>query len=221
MKGGHDLGGQADMGPINPQPESQEPVFHSEWERRVFGLTLATGMLGKWNIDESRHARERQDPLVYVQNSYYENWLEGIEKLLLEKGLVNADELRQATAASARAAKSLSVPGPEVAKKILASGAPSTMDAHSEPLFNKGDRVIVRVSETAGHTRAPKYVQGATGIIMALLGCHSYPDSNALGVHEGQHLYRVCFAGSDLWTPNSQDTEVLIDLWEPYLTEAS
>lgn len=76
MKGGHDLGGQSGMGPINPEPESQEPVFHAEWERRVFALTLATGMLGKWNIDESRHARERQDPITYIENSYYENWLE-------------------------------------------------------------------------------------------------------------------------------------------------
>lgn len=221
MKGGHDLGGQQDMGPINPEPESQEPVFHSEWERRVFGLTLATGMLGKWNIDESRHARERQDPVAYVKNSYYENWLEGIEKLLVEKGLIDADELRQAAANSAQAVQSVSVPSPEVAKKILATGAPSTMQAHSEPMFSKGDRVVVKASETSGHTRAPKYAQGATGVVTALLGCHSYPDSNAVGVEEGRHLYRVSFAGAALWKSQSEATEVLIDLWEPYLQGAS
>ena len=93
MKGGHDLGGQSGMGPINPEPESQEPVFHAEWERRVFALTLATGMLGKWNIDESRHARERQDPITYIENSYYENWLEGLETLLLDKGLLESAHL--------------------------------------------------------------------------------------------------------------------------------
>lgn len=209
------------MGPINPEPESQEPVFHSEWERRVFGLTLATGMLGKWNIDESRHARERQDPLVYVQNSYYENWLEGIEKLLVEKGLVGKDELGQATATSTEAALSVSAPSPEVANKILASGAPSTMQPSSEPMFREGDSVAVKASETAGHTRAPKYAQGATGVVTALLGCHSYPDSNAVGVREGKHLYRVSFAGTDLWKSHSAATEVLIDLWEPYLEEGS
>ena len=105
MKGGHDLGGQLEMGPINPEPESQEPVFHADWERRVFALTLATGMLGKWNIDESRRARERQDPLVYVRNSYYENWLEGLETLLLEKGLVDAEELVLATNISSQTKK--------------------------------------------------------------------------------------------------------------------
>ncbi len=220
MKGGHDLGGQLDMGPINPEPESQEPVFHFEWERRVFGLTLATGMLGKWNIDESRHARERQDPLVYVQNSYYENWLEGIETLLVEKGLISADELKQGTATSAQIEQVVSAPSPEVANKILASGAPSTMESDSEPLYSKGERVAVKASEAVGHTRAPKYVQGRTGVVTALLGCHSYPDSNASGVHEGQHLYRVSFAGDDLWESRSEAAEVLIDLWEPYL-EAS
>ncbi len=220
MKGGHDLGGQPEMGPINPEPEAQEPVFHAEWERRVFALTLATGMLGKWNIDESRHARERQDPLTYVENSYYENWLEGLEKLLVEKGLVSIEELRQVTNASSRTTESLSVPNPEIAQKILGSGAPSTMETASEPLFRVGDSVLLRESETAGHTRAPKYAQGAIGTVAAQLGCHSFPDSNAQGVHEGKHLYRVIFNGVDLWSLSSTQTEVRIDLWESYLDAA-
>lgn len=220
MKGGHDLGGQQGMGPINPQSESQEPVFHAEWERRVFGLTLAAGMLGKWNIDESRHARERQDPLAYVQNSYYENWLEGLEKLLVEKGMIANEELRRAANTPAKAADSLAAPNPEIAQKILSSGAPSTMETDRDPLFRQGDSVLVRASETAGHTRAPKYAQGVIGTVVALLSCHSFPDSNALGIHEGKHLYRVAFSGVDLWGSESADTEVLIDLWEPYLAAA-
>lgn len=179
MKGGHDLGGQPEMGPINPEPELQEPVFHTDWERRVFALTMATGMLGKWNIDESRHARERQDPLTYIQNSYYENWLEGLEKLLLEKGLVDAEELVLAANISSQTNKSISAPNPEVAKKMLAAGAPSTMQTNSEPLFRNGDRVLVKASETPGHTRAPKYAQGVIGTVVAQLGCHNFPDSNA------------------------------------------
>ena len=217
MKGGHDLGGQLEMGPINPEPESQEQVFHADWERRVFALTLATGMLGKWNIDESRHARERQDPLTYIQNSYYENWLEGLEKLLLEKGLVSTEELVLAANISSQTTEALSVPTPNLAAKILASGARSTMETDSEALFCIGDRVLVKASETAGHTRAPKYTQGVIGTVAAQLGCHSFPDSNAQGFHEGKHLYRVIFRGSDLWGSDSVDAEVLVDLWEPYL----
>ena len=221
MKGGHDLGGQLEMGPINPEPEAQEPVFHADWERRVFALTLATGMLGKWNIDESRHARERQDPLTYVQNSYYENWLEGLETLLLEKGLVDTEELVLATNISSQTKESLSVPNPILATKILASGVPSTMEANSEPLYCIDDSVLVKASETAGHTRVPKYAQGATGAVVAQLGCHNFPDSNAQGIHEGKFLYRVSFSGVDLWSHSSTQTEVLIDLWEPYLGAAA
>ena len=51
MNGAHDLGGMHGLGPIDPEPESEEPVFHAEWERRAFALNLATGFLGKWNID--------------------------------------------------------------------------------------------------------------------------------------------------------------------------
>ncbi len=218
MKGGHDLGGQEDMGPINPEPEAQEPVFHADWERRVFALTLATGMLGKWNIDESRHARERQDPLTYVQNSYYENWLEGLQKLLVEKGLIDAQELQElARAVDFEADDSLSVPSPEIAKKILYSGASSVMSAQREPLFRIGDRVFVRKSEVVGHTRAPRYAQGVSGVVAALRGCHSFPDSNAAGYPEGKHLYTVSFQAQDLWGAESTNSEVLIDLWEPYL----
>ena len=62
MNGAHDLGGMHGLGPINPEPEAQEPVFHAAWERRMFGLMLAAGFLGQWNIDKSRYARERQHP---------------------------------------------------------------------------------------------------------------------------------------------------------------
>jgi len=220
VKGGHDLGGQPEMGPINPEPESHEPVFHTQWERRVFGLTLAAGMLGKWNIDESRHARERQDPLTYVENSYYENWLVGLEKLLVEKGLVSIEELGQAVTASPETTESISAPSPENAQKILSSGVSSTMQTNSEPLFRIGDSVLVRASETAGHTRAPKYAQGVIGTVVAQLGCHNFPDSNARGVDEGKFLYRVAFSGVDLWSESSTQTEVLVDLWEPYLDAA-
>ena len=43
MNGVHDLGGMHGFGRINAEPESVEPVFHAEWERRVFGLFLAAG----------------------------------------------------------------------------------------------------------------------------------------------------------------------------------
>ena len=60
MNGGHDLGGMHGLGPI--EVEQNEPVFHEEWERRCFAITLACGYLGEWNLDMSRYARERMHP---------------------------------------------------------------------------------------------------------------------------------------------------------------
>ena len=91
MNGAHDLGGMHGLGPIDP--EKDEPVFHEEWERRCFALTLAAGFLGKWNIDMSRYARERMHPAEYLRTSYYEHWLHGLERLLVEQGLLTEEEI--------------------------------------------------------------------------------------------------------------------------------
>ena len=72
MNGIHDLGGMHGMGPI--RPEANEPVFHEDWERRVFGVMIATFAGGQFNVDEFRHAIERMDPAHYLESSYYEHW---------------------------------------------------------------------------------------------------------------------------------------------------
>jgi nitrile hydratase len=78
MNGGHDLGGMHGFGPV--EIERDEPVFHHEWERRAFAITVATGFLGKWNIDQSRFAREQMPPPEYLATTYYEHWLFGLER---------------------------------------------------------------------------------------------------------------------------------------------
>ena len=166
MYGPHDLGGKHGLGPVDPEPESEEPVFHYDWERRVFALTLATGMLGRWNIDESRYARERQHPVDYLRHSYYENWLAGISKLLVEKGLIGADELERLRAGGyQRIPAGLAVPGPEDARRILSSGGPTLLESTIMPKFPVGARVRVKKNHTSGHTRVPAYVQGSEGVI--------------------------------------------------------
>ena len=91
MNGVHDLGGSDGHGPINP--EQNEPVFHAEWERRVFGMFLPIFACGYYNIDEFRHAIERMGAPAYLNTSYYEHWLHAYETLLVEKGVLSADEL--------------------------------------------------------------------------------------------------------------------------------
>lgn len=97
MNGAHDLGGMHGFGPINPQAD--EPLFHAEWERRAFAITLAMGAYGAWNLDMSRHARERVNPAAYLASSYYQHWLRGLELLLVEKGLLSEAEIQARIAA--------------------------------------------------------------------------------------------------------------------------
>lgn len=84
MNGMHDLGGMHGMGPINPEPN--EPVFHHDWERTVFGLFVTTFAGGHFNVDEFRHAIEKMEPAHYLESSYYEHWLHAIEGLLVGRG---------------------------------------------------------------------------------------------------------------------------------------
>ena len=91
MNGAHDLGGMHGFGRIDPEPD--EPVFHAEWERRVFAMTVAAGFGGQWNIDMSRFAREDCDPGLYLRTTYYEKWLLGLERLLVERGLISRQEI--------------------------------------------------------------------------------------------------------------------------------
>ena len=43
MNGVHDMGGMQCYGPV--RPETDEPVFHADWERRALAVTLAVGAL--------------------------------------------------------------------------------------------------------------------------------------------------------------------------------
>lgn len=97
MNGVHDMGGMHGLGPV--VREENEPVFHHEWERRAFALTLAAGFLGAWNLDMTRYAREQMPPAEYLASSYYEHWLWGLERLLVGHGLVTREEIEGRVAA--------------------------------------------------------------------------------------------------------------------------
>ncbi len=101
MNGIHDLGGMHGMGPVNA--ESDEPVFHAEWERRIFALMMAIPG-DVYNIDEFRHATERMEAAEYLSTSYYEHLLHCLETLMVEKGQIERAELEAAWANAASAA---------------------------------------------------------------------------------------------------------------------
>jgi len=214
----HDMGGMHGFGKV--EPEENEPVFHAPWEARTLALNRALGYTGIWTIDQTRAGIERLPPDVYLTSSYYKKWAVRLENLLVELGLVGADELKAAHALR---------PGKELKRKLTAADVPKSLSrgsfsrpAQAAARFKPGDRVRTRIIHPATHTRLPRYARGRTGIIEALRGCHVFPDTVAIGKGENpQWLYTVLFEGRELWGEDTDPTlKVSIEAFEPYLEPA-
>jgi len=208
MDGVHDVGGLDGFGPVDAPPS--EPVFHEEWERRAFRLSMA--VMGGLGVPGGRfrHSIERMDPAHYLSSSYYEHWLTGVSTLVVEAGLTTSVDLDH------RAGAHFPLSRPD-------RGAAPNEPQHDKtnPRFAAGDRVRVRSWHPVGHTRAPRYVQGKRGVITRLDGAFPVPDIEAHGVgFVVDPTYSVRFTLRELWGEGGSDTEsVNVDLWERYLEE--
>ena len=214
MNSTHDLGGTHGHGSID---QSQKQNFACEWEEKVFSLTLACGMLGKWNLDETRFARESMDPGEYLMSGYYEHWLHGLETLLLAKGLVSDEELANGVA---RSSAGIDAASPESVGEKLRRGGPTEMETDSSPVYQTGDWVRVRRLNPKSHIRAPRYIHGCRGRIRSHYGAHILPDEHACsGKKVASHLYSIEFAAEELWGPADCEprSPVFVDVFEPYI----
>jgi nitrile hydratase len=219
VNGVHDMGGAHGFGPVEPEPD--EPVFHADWERRAFALTVAMGFTGEWNLDGARFAREDRPPADYLARTYYEIWLGGLERQLAERGLVAPEEVEAGRAVAPARPVKRTLAAADVAR-TLGRGGPTTREPPRPARFAPGDRVRARNLHPEGHTRLPRYVRGRVGTVVLVHGCHVFPDSNAHGGGEDpQWLYTVRFDGRELWGPDADPTvAVSTDAFEPYLEPA-
>lgn len=223
MNGIHDVGGMDGLGVIAPTPA--EPVFAADWERTAFGmLTVALGVRA-FNLDEVRHAIEGMSPMEYFGTPYYEHWLHAAEDRLVAHGVLGAEELAERTRLFR---EEPDTPIPDVSVPELLAGLETAirtpMSAAREldrtRRFTEGDPVVVRNEHPKGHTRAPRYVRGRTGVVQRALPAYLLPDAHAHGGTEDPHfLYSVRFDAAELWGASTGDpTEaVYVDLFEPYL----
>jgi nitrile hydratase len=222
MNGMHDLGGMHGFGPVVAEPN--EPVFHADWERRAFGLTLAMGAWRRWNLDMSRWAREQMPPAEYLATSYYEHWLFGLERLLGDKGLLEPAELERVRRGELTPPSGPPQPRegalrPEGVPRMLRNRRAARLDEPVPPKFQVGQAVRARNVHPLGHTRLPRYVRGRRGAVAIDHGVFIFPDTHAAG--EGtrpQHVYSVRFAAQELWGPQASARDsVYVDLWDDYL----
>jgi nitrile hydratase beta subunit len=222
MNGVHDMGGMHGLGPVEIEPG--EPVFHHEWERRAFALTMAAGFLGRWNIDMTRFARERMPPGEYLETTYYEHWLFGLFKLLEDKGLVPRAEIEacrrgRTVTRPEPTPPDLRVLRPPDVDRALRNRKAARCDDPVAPKFKKGDPVTARNMHPLGHTRLPRYVRGRRGVVDRDHGVFIFPDTHAAdGTRKPQHVYSVRFPARELWGPEAAARDaVYVDLWDDYL----
>jgi nitrile hydratase subunit beta len=222
VDGVHDLGGMHGFGRV--AREENEPTFHARWEAAVWAMVRATRGADLYNIDEFRHAIERMDPGQYLTSTYYERWLDGITRVLVEKGVVSDDEIEARTAffrERPQAPATAVLAGPPPVHTIPAwPGTESFFrPATASPRFAAGDRVVTRERRAPGHTRLPRYARGKRGVIAAVRGVCVFPDTNAHGQGEQpEPVYGVRFDARELWGDTAEPNQrVFIDLWESYL----
>jgi nitrile hydratase len=211
VDGIHDLGGREGFGPVDVEPD--EPAFHADWERRAFGVMVATFMLGVSNGGQFRHSIERMDALHYLSSRYYEHWITGLATRLVETGMVDEAELERRAG------------GPfPLSRPVLAPAADRGADT-DRPRFATGDRVRVVARSHRGHTRLPHYVRGRAGTVMRVDRQYPVPDVEAHtpdGRARREAVYCVRFGGAELWGDDGAEpgATVCVDLWESYLEGA-
>jgi len=130
------MGGMDGFGPV--VAERDEPVFHADWERRMYGLALQALRGAQINQDEFRHGIERIPPARYLASSYYERWLAAAETLLVEHGIVTRAELL--------AKQDAPIDPALIANGVAARGPAPVKDksAKSEPRARYAKGVLVR-----------------------------------------------------------------------------
>ena len=215
--GVHDMGGVPGYGPV--EPEKNAPVFHDEWEGRVFGLVVSIqGGFKRSNL-------EGLDPDVYL-SGYFPRLMAALEHGLIERGVLAPDEVEAKAAHFSDNPESHAtrVVDPVLTERVRAGMYRQRQlrrDTGRPPAFAVGDPVRTRRIEHGGHTRLPGYAQGKRGTVTAVYAAYDLPDEVPGREHEdkpAQQLYSVRFEAAELWGSSAEPGSALhIDMFEGYL----
>jgi nitrile hydratase accessory protein len=86
--------------PLAAEPGGDEPRFREPWEAAAFALAVKLSEQGlftwpEWAqalAEEIKRAQAGGDP--DLGDTYYRHWLAALERLLMDKGVVSAGELK-------------------------------------------------------------------------------------------------------------------------------
>lgn len=221
MDGIHDVGGMDGFGSLPPDEPDDASPFHDEWEGITEALFLTGLARGAFSLDRFRSELESHEPTYYLETPYFERWQTGLEDLFADAGVVDRALLRERALAFERGEAELPAGGDPAVTRELMRGVTESYGSDREsvePEYTEGDRVVVRNDHPTHHTRAPRYVRGVAGEIIAHRGTHVFPDDNAQGEERAVPLYNVRFEAADLWGEDHTDADAVhLECWEPYL----
>jgi nitrile hydratase len=206
MEGVHDMGGMHGYGEI-PGERDNEP-FHAEWEPIGYGSSMVAVMQGHFCADAIRYAIERIPARDYLAMPYFERVIVGVASLYVEKGLISKEELERHSGGIF-----------PLARQVVAGETVK----YAGPGFGIGDHVSVRQLSTSGHSRAPRYVQGKSGVVVGISPPAHFAGHAAQGKLDDTGLeptYQVRFEASDLWPEVRDGSTVVVDLFQSYLHPA-
>src|SRR4029079_8888827 len=86
-----DIGGQ----PHDPVPREEVPQLF--WEKHMIAMFNVLWSKGVFNLDEFRRMVEETSPEEYKRSTFYGRRVAGMASLLIEKGIVDRDELEART----------------------------------------------------------------------------------------------------------------------------
>jgi nitrile hydratase beta subunit len=217
VDGAHDLGGMQGFGVV----ACDGAIFHADWEARLFALAEVTAVAGI-TAGHFREAIESMPPTAYLAASYYERWLYGLERRLQRAGTVVPGDV-EAAMARLGAGEMPQQRDPAFAERCLeAQRSAAPLAPAAAPRFAPGERVWVRRMRPAGHTRCPRYVRGAVGVVERVHGDDRLADAVARGEDAPpEALYAVRFCSEDLFGAGEEPPfRVFVDLAESYLAPA-
>jgi len=213
------MGGMHGFGAV-VAPRSGLP-YHERWEPRVFAL-WAISEVDDLGAGSGRRLRETMPPDEYLRASYYERWLWSNERRLLAKSTIAPGEIDAWVSRLATGGIPPVVDDLDQARRVLDGVRTQTSELGTagETAFQPGDAVRVLRMHPPGHTRCPRYVRGAQGIVDAVRGTYPLPDDGPRR-REIEPVYSVAFSSEDVFGVGDEPAwRLYLDLQESYLEAA-
>jgi nitrile hydratase len=213
------MGGMHGFGPV--VTPGSEQAYHEPWEGRIFAISTVVGV-DRLGTGSGRPIREEMPPDEYLRASYYERWIYSVERRLERRGTIEPGEVERwiERLQDGEVVPRSKEPAGQAERAIAAVSETETLQPPGDARYAVGDRVRVRRMRPAGHSRCPRYVRGATGVVEAIRGNDPLPD---IGTYKGplQPVYAVAFDSEALFGPSEEGRwTVLVDLFEDYLEDA-